>query len=56
MKQNTKKKLKEMLNWTSSAENSSTGLTDASSPFKPDGIGYIDDRASVHWAAQVKAK
>ena len=40
-KQNTKKKLKEMLNWTSSTEISSTGRTDAYSIGASDGCRKI---------------
>ena len=38
-KQNTKKKLKEMLNWTSSTEISSTGRTDAQASVHPMVVG-----------------
>ena len=41
-KQNTKKELKETLNWTSSTETSSTGRTDAPS------IGASDGRLSEY--------
>src|SRR6185312_12720836 len=40
-KQNTKKELKEMLNWTSSTETSSTGRTDAYSISASDGCRKI---------------
>ena len=39
-----------MLNWMSSAEIYSTGLTNDSAPVKPGGIGYIDGSAVVHCA------
>ena len=40
-KQNTKKELKETLNWTSSTETSSTGRTDAHSIGASDGCRKI---------------
>jgi hypothetical protein len=46
-KQNTKKELKETLNWTSSAEISSTGLTDVAPSVHPMVAGSTDAQASV---------
>ena len=36
-----------MLNWTNSAEISSTGLSDDIATIKPGGIGYTDGPSSV---------
>ena len=41
-KQNTKKELKETLNWTSSAENRGTGRTDAQASVHPMVVGRSD--------------
>ena len=50
-KQNTKKELKETLNWTSSAENRGTGRTDAQASVHPMIVGSSDALASAQVCA-----
>ena len=55
-KQNTKKELKQMLNWTRSIEFNSTGCTGDLAPVYPVGFGYTGVLPPVHWTERVEVK
>ena len=54
-KQNTKKELKETLNWTTSERSSCTGRTGDPAPVYPVGVGCTDALAPEQYAVMVPA-